>query len=78
MQIHYVKDCAKNNCSGEGEVHLDPHFEHSVLEAEKKSGGIAAHKFLTSTLDEGNMSTLYFCALDGIGRFHPFIDHEGP
>jgi hypothetical protein len=65
-QIHYVKDCAKNDCSGEGEVALDPHFEHSVLEAEKKSRGIAAHEFLTSTLDEGSMSALYFCALDGI------------
>ena len=65
-QIYYVKDCVKNNHSGEGEVALDPHFDHSVLEVEKKSGGIAAHKFLTSTLDEGNMSVLYFCALDGI------------
>jgi hypothetical protein len=54
VQIHYVKDCAKNNCGGEGEVALHPHFEHSVLDAEKKSRGIAAHKFLTSTLDEGN------------------------
>jgi hypothetical protein len=66
VQIHYVKDCAKNNCGGEGEVALDPYFEHSVLEAEKKSRGTAAHKFLTSTLDEGNTSALYFCTLDGI------------
>jgi hypothetical protein len=54
-QIHYVKECVKNNHSGEGEVASDPHFDHSVLEVEKKSGGIAAHKFLTSILDEGNM-----------------------
>jgi hypothetical protein len=64
--IHYVKDCAKNNCSGEGEVTIDPHFEQNVLEAEKKSRGIAAHKFLTSTLDDSNTSALYVCALDGI------------
>lgn len=63
MQIHYVKECAKNNCSGEGEVALNPHCEHSVLEAEKKGRGIAAHKFLTSTLDEGNASALYFVQL---------------
>lgn len=65
-QIHYVKDCAKNNLSGEGKVALDPHSGHCVLEAEKKSGGIAANKFLTSTLDDGNTSALYCCALDGI------------
>jgi hypothetical protein len=38
----------------------------SVLEAEKKSRGIAVHKFLTSTLDDSNTSALYVCALDGI------------
>jgi hypothetical protein len=59
-QIHYVKNCAESNLSGEGKVALDRHSEHSVLDADKKSGGRASHIFLPSTLDAGGISALYY------------------